>query len=155
MGLQATPRLLRFLTLSGREFLPSTASFRAIEPELITTETLLSAHEISREQLVDLAILVGTDFNSGIKGVGPKKALKLVRQYGRIESMPEDLRVQVPELDEVRRIYLEPRVSTDYAVHFGEPDEAGVLQFLCDERAFGRERVQAALERMRQRPLFE
>jgi flap endonuclease-1 len=148
------PRLLRFLTLSGREFLPSTSSFRPITPELIVADSLLAAHGISRPQLVDLAILVGTDFNAGIKDIGPKKALQLVRRYGAIEEMPDELRLQVPEHDEVRRIYLEPRVTTDYAVRFGEPDEAGIVRFLCEERAFGRERVMAALGRMRQRSLF-
>src|SRR5262245_58312202 len=76
--LLGTPRLLRFLTISGKEFLPSTGAFRAITPELIDTPDLLRHYNITREQLVDLAILVGTDFNEGIKGIGPKKALKLV-----------------------------------------------------------------------------
>ena len=62
---------------------------------------------------------------------------------------------QVPDYAEVRRIYLEPAVRSDYAVRFGEPDEGGVVRFLCEERAFGRERVMAALERLRQRSLFE
>jgi flap endonuclease-1 len=149
------PRLVRFLTLSGKEFLPSTSSFRPITPELIDSDSLLAAHGISREQLVDLAILVGTDFNPGIKGFGPKKALHLVRRYGAIEAMPDELRLQVPECADVRRIYLEPRVRSDYDVRFGEPDEGGVVRFLCEERAFGRERVMAALGRMQQRSLFE
>jgi flap endonuclease-1 len=69
--------------------------------------------------------------------------------------MPDELRLQVPEYAEVRRIYLEPEVTSDYAVRFGEPDEGGVVRFLCEERAFGRARVMAALERMRQRSLFD
>jgi flap endonuclease-1 len=148
------PRLLRFLTFSGREFLPSTSSFRPITPELIVAESFLGAHGISREQLVDLAILVGTDFNPGIKGIGPKKALQLVRRHGAIEAMPDELRLQVPEYAEVRRIYLEPRVTSDYSFAFGEPDEDGIVRFLCDEREFGRDRVLAALARLRQRSLF-
>jgi hypothetical protein len=46
-------------------------------------------------------------------------------------------------------------VRSDYSVRFRDPDEAGVVRFLCEERAFGRERVLAALGRMRQRSLFE
>jgi flap endonuclease-1 len=149
------PRLLRFLTLSGKEFLPSRSSFRPITPELIVADLLLRTHGVSREQLVDLAILVGTDFNPGIKGIGPKKALQLVRRHGSIDALPEELRLQVPEYADVRRIYLEPLVTSDYAVRFGEPDESGVVHFLCDERAFGRERVVAALARLRQRSLFD
>src|SRR5262249_49354362 len=56
-----TPRLLRFLTISGKEFLPSTATFRPITPELIDSAEFLSQYGITRHQLVDLAILVGTD----------------------------------------------------------------------------------------------
>src|SRR5215472_13789499 len=85
------PRLLRFLTISGKEFLPSKAAFRAITPELIDAAVLLEHYKITREQLIDLAILVGTDFNEGIKGIGPKKALKLVTDCGSIENMPLDV----------------------------------------------------------------
>jgi flap endonuclease-1 len=67
------PRLLRFLTVSGKEFLPSKGVFRAITPELVETESLLNHYGITREQLIDLAILVGTDFNDGVKGIGPKR----------------------------------------------------------------------------------
>src|SRR5919109_287071 len=68
------PLLLRFLTISGKEFLPSKGAFRAITPELIDSQALLDHYHITREQLIDLAILIGTDFNDGVKGVGPKKA---------------------------------------------------------------------------------
>ena len=68
------PRLVRFLTISGKEFLPSKGTSRAITPELIELERMLGELEITREQLVDLGILVGTAFNDGIKGIGPKKA---------------------------------------------------------------------------------
>src|SRR5262249_58160086 len=85
------PRLVRFLTISGKEFLPSRGAFRPITPELIDVNRMLSALEITREQLVDVGILVGTDFNPGIKGIGPKKALALVREHGSIERMPESV----------------------------------------------------------------
>jgi flap endonuclease-1 len=86
------PRLVRFLTISGKEFLPSVGAFRAITPEVIDLGRMLGALEITREQLVDLGILVGTDFNPGIKGIGPKKALALLRRHGSIEQMPADVR---------------------------------------------------------------
>src|SRR5262245_703047 len=85
------PRLLRFLTISGKEFLPSKGAFRAITPELIDAKLLLDHYGISREQLIDLALLVGTDFNDGVIGIGPKKALKLVREFGSIDKMPPDV----------------------------------------------------------------
>lgn len=147
-----TPRLLRFMTISGKEFLPSKGAFRPLTPELITVDSFLSHYGITREQLIDLAILVGTDFNEGIKGIGPKKALKLVQTHGRLESMPDEIRAQVGGFEAVREIYLSPNVTADYEVRFGEPDEAGLVQFLCKERRFSESRVTAAIERMRKDP---
>jgi flap endonuclease-1 len=149
------PRVVRFLTISGKEFLPSQGTFRPIVPELIDTGRLLSALSITREQLVDLGILVGTDFNDGVKGIGPKKALKLVQEFGGIAAMPDAIREAVGDVDEVRRIYLNPNVSDDYEITFGEPDFAAVVDFLSGEREFSKDRVTAALERaFSERTLF-
>jgi flap endonuclease-1 len=143
------PRLVRFLTISGKEFLPSQGTFRPIVPEVLVLERLLAGWGIGREALVDLTILVGTDFNVGIKGIGPKKALALVRQYGGIEHMPEQIRHSLgdDDVNEVRRIFLSPSVTDVFDVEPGEPDLDGIVRFLCEEREFARERVDAALER--------
>jgi flap endonuclease-1 len=141
------PRVLRFLTISGKEFLPSQGVARPIQPELIDLEQLLTALAITREQLVDLSILVGTDFNDGIKGIGPKKALKLVREHGAIEQMPAEIRGGVGDVGEIRDIYLHPQTTDSYDVCFREPDFAAIVEFLCAEREFSKDRVTAALER--------
>jgi flap endonuclease-1 len=142
------PRLLRFLTISGKEFLPSKGTFRSILPELVDTAALLAHYGISREQLIDLAILVGTDFNEGIKGIGPKKALKLVRDFGSIDEMPLEIRESLgPGVADIRAIFMNPRISADYSVQFTPPDRDGIVQFLCAEREFSRERVDGALNR--------
>jgi flap endonuclease-1 len=142
------PRLLRFLTISGKEFLPSKGTFRALTPELIDTAALLGHYRLTQPQLVDLAMLVGTDFNEGIKGIGPKKALKLVSEFGSIEGMPAEIREALgPAVSDVRSIFLQPDVSDDYDIFFRPPDLDGIVRFLCDEREFSRERVKAALER--------
>jgi flap endonuclease-1 len=148
------PRLLRFLGISGREFLPSKGAFRPLTPEVIEADRLLVHLGLSRGQLVDLALLVGTDFNDGIKGIGPKKALGLVRTFGRVEDMPENIRAQVPGLPALREVYLAPAVAADYGLRFKEPDAPGIFRFLCDERGFSRDRVQAAIGRMRASRLF-
>ena len=80
------PRLVRFLSISGKEFLPSKGTFRPIVPETIVLDHLLDGWGITREALVDLAMLVGTDFNEGIKGIGPEKsagARAALRPYRR------------------------------------------------------------------------
>jgi flap endonuclease-1 len=150
------PRVVRFLTISGREYLPSKGTSRPILPEVIDVDRMLDALGITRPQLVDLGLLVGTDFHPGIRGIGPKKALALVTRYGAIEHMPPQVREAFPDPDlaQLRRIYLEPEVSDDYDVRPRECDVDGVVRFLCDEHAFGRDRVVAALERAFTRRLF-
>jgi flap endonuclease-1 len=141
-------RLVRFLTISGKEFLPSKGAFRPITPELIELQRMLATLEITREQLVDAAILIGTDFNNGIKGIGPKKALALVRQYGAIEKMPASIRDAIePMTAPVRALFLEPDVTDDYHIEPQPCDVSGVIQYLCGERAFSEKRVTAALQR--------
>ena len=142
------PRVVRFLTISGKEFLPSKGTFRPITPEVIDVERLLGDLGITRNQLVDLGLLVGTDFHPGIRGIGPKKALALVTQHGSIERMPSHVREAFgDDLPRLRSIYLEPDVTDQYEVTFRECDQDGVVRFLCEEHAFGRDRVIAALER--------
>lgn len=142
------PRLVRFLTISGREFLPSKGTSRPITPELIDVQRMLDTLGITRAQLIDLGLLVGTDFHPGTSGIGPKKALALVTRHGAIEHMPEHVREAFgEELQRLRQIFLEPEVTDDYRVEPGRCDVDGVVHFLCDEHAFGRDRVLSALER--------
>jgi flap endonuclease-1 len=140
-------RLVRFLTISGKEFLPSKGLFRPIVPEIIELDRLLASLSLTRAQLVDVGILVGTDFNEGVKGIGPKKAVKLVQDYGTIDEMPEAVRNTLGDFHSVRRIYLQPDVTDDYQVTFNEPQFPAIIDFLCRDREFSTERVTAALER--------
>jgi flap endonuclease-1 len=142
------PRLVRFLTISGREFLPAQRTFRPITPELIDVQRMLDTLGITRVQLIDLGLLVGTDFHPGVKGIGPKKALALVTRHGAIEHMPAAVRDAFDvDLHRLRQIFLEPDARDDYRMDAGRCDVEGVVHFLCDEHEFGRDRVMAALER--------
>jgi flap endonuclease-1 len=144
------PRLLRFLTLTGKEYLPSKGSFRPLKPEVIVLKELLEKHGITREQLVDLAILVGTDFNRGVKGIGPKKALKLIKTHGKLENMPDEIKIELPNNPQrIRSVFLEPDVCENYEISYGELQEEEIYDFLCEERDFSRKRVRTAVERMK------
>jgi len=144
------PRLLRYLTITGKEFLPSKGAVRPLKPELILLEEFLSCHKISREQLVDLAILIGTDFNEGIKGVGPKTALKLVREYGKIENMPKQILSRLPpNYDEIREIFLRPKVTDNYTLQYGNLREDKLYDFLCEQHDFSKQRVETVIQRMK------
>lgn len=133
------PRVVRNLTLSGK----------LQEPEIIELEAALKKLSLTREQLVDLAILVGTDFNPGIKGIGPKKGLKLIRERGDIFGVLEEVDGD-PGGDPLvlRRIFLEPDVTGDYELKWRKPDREGVLEFLCSEHGFSEERVLSALKKI-------
>ncbi len=154
------PRLVRYMTIQGEEYLPSKGRARRLEPEIIDLERFLDHHGILREQLVDLAILVGTDFNDGIRGIGPKTALKLVKEHGRLEDMPEKVVDKLPSnYDEIRRIFLDPEVTDEYSLRWGDLNEDGLRVFLCEERGFSKRRVEMIANRMmrfqRQRSLSE
>ena len=141
------PKLLRFLTISGKEFLPSVGKFRPLVPELLELDAQLARWKITHEGLIDVALLVGTDFNDGVHGVGPKKALALVQKYGAIDAMPAEIREAVGDLAALRQIYLQPEVTDEYTIEPGEPDVDGVVKFLCEDRQFSRDRVTDALAR--------
>jgi len=146
-----SPRLVRYVTISGQEFLPSKGIGRPLIPELIELQQLLMALGISREQLIDLAILVGTDFNLGVRGVGPKTALKLIKEHAKLEQLPERFKSQLPDnIQELRTIFLKPTVTQDYEIRFKGLDERGLREFLCEERGFSTDRVDLAIVRMRE-----
>ena len=146
-----SPRLVRYVTISGQEFLPSKGTTRPLIPELIELDRLLRELKITREQLVDLAIFVGTDFNKGVEGVGPKTALKLIRSHGSLEALPERYQSLLPSnAEQVRRIFLHPETTSEYSVEFGELKEEELMRFLTGERDFSKDRVTLAIERMRQ-----
>jgi len=144
------PRLARFLSISGSEFLPTLGRSRPTRPEIIELDPWLRSLSLTRDQLIDVAILVGTDFNEGIKGIGPKKGVKLIREIGTLDNASEDLLCGLPEnLQEIRDFFLNPPVEANPSIVWGPTDEAAVFDFLCDERGFARERVRVALERLR------
>jgi len=145
-----TPKLVRFLTLTGKEFLPSKRIFRKIYPEIIELEKIKEKLGITREQLIDIAILIGTDFNEGIYGIGPKKALKLIKQYGSIENLPSNIRNKIDEnFNEIRKIFLNPEINKQYKIEYGIFQENKIYDFLCNEKGFNKERVKTAIERLK------
>ncbi len=147
--LYGAPILARYLTLTGREYLPSKGTSRPLIPELVKLSDNLEALGIGREQLVDLALLVGTDFNEGVKGIGPKKALGLIGRYGSAKNLPEDIRERLPrDLDEVRNIFLNPQVLKDYSLKRDRPDPDGIIRFLSEEKGFSLDRVEKVASRL-------
>jgi flap endonuclease-1 len=145
------PKLIRNVTISGRRKLPSKNVFIEVVPEIVELEQVLRECSITYEQLVDVGILIGTDFNpDGIEGLGPKTALKLIKEHGNIENtMPHLRNAEFPaEPQRIREIFLHPKVTDSYRIEWKEPDVEGVVDFICRQRDFSEDRVRKALEKM-------
>ena len=144
-----SPRMIRYLTISGQEYLPSKGVTRPLIPELIDLQKMLADLQITMEQLVDLAILVGTDFNEGVRGIGPKTALKLIKKHDTLENCPTEIIEKLPQdFEGLRALFLHPEVTNEYNLRFSATDEEGLVQFLCRERGFAADKVDLAIQRM-------
>lgn len=145
-----SPTLIRNLSIVGRRKLPGRNAYVEVDPEMMHLTQVLRGLEISRENLVDIGILVGTDYAEGVKGVGPKKALKLVREHGSAEKTLKALGVEVSfSIEEVRELFLRPSVTDQYTLARRKPEYDAVLRFLVDEYDFSHERVSKALEELK------
>ena len=138
------PVLARNITISGRRRLHGRTI--TVEPERIRLTAALEGLGIGREELIQVGVLVGTDFNEGVRGVGPKTALKVVRE-GRFE---ETVAERLPGFDPapVLEFFLHPPSGGTVDLAWQAPDGEGLSAMLCDEYSFSRERVKGALERL-------
>lgn len=140
-------RLIQNLTLSRKRKTPS--GFVYISPEMIEYEKVLNELGVDADQLISLGVLVGTDFNpGGIKGIGPKKALALVRQ----KKYPVQIFKEVEEkLDfnwqEVFEIFKKPNVKKEKVV-FPKLDEEKIKEILVEKHDFSLERVKNHIEKL-------
>jgi flap endonuclease-1 len=146
-------KLIRNVTISGRRKLPGKNVFIEVVPEVVELANVLRECGITHEQLVDVGILVGTDFNpDGIKGLGPKTALKIIKEHGTLEdALPHMKNVEFPaEPQRIREIFLRPKVTDYYQIVWKEPDVEGVIDFICRQRDFSEDRVRKAIEKMQE-----
>ena len=146
------PVLIRNVTISGKRRLPSKGIVINVQVERIKLSETLASTGLTREQLVDFAILLGTDFNpDGFEGVGPVTALKYLRRYGRLENVTE-LREKLRDVkyEEIRELYLKPPSLAGVKPEWKHVDRERILSLLVGEHSFSRERVEAALDRIQQ-----
>ena len=160
-----SPILVRNLTSQGKRKLPGKEAYTEVYPKQIRLNPNLKTLGISHEQLVDMALLIGTDFNDGIKGIGPKKSLGLIKKSGNIEKVIKTLvkedAISSEEIEEIRRIFLKPDVTDNYEIIWNNPDKEKTYKILCDTHHFSRERVEPVLDKytniqysMKQKTLF-
>jgi len=144
------PLLARNITISGRRRLPSKNITIEVEPETISLQETLKALELSREQLIDFGILMGTDFNpDGFRGIGPVKGLKLLKTYHSIDKI-EPLKEEVAKIDyrAIRDLFLHPPAKKGITPSWGELKPDALRAYLVDEHSFSAERVDSAIKRV-------
>jgi len=157
--------LLRNLTSSERRKLPGKESYSKIYPKQIRLNTNLKSLGVTHKQLVDMAILMGTDFNDGIHGIGPKKSLNLIKKNGNAENALATIGAKdapsFDEIKEIRQIFLKPNITDDYNLEWSDVDKEKVIKILCDQHHFKFDRVESVLEKfgniknmMKQKTLF-
>jgi flap endonuclease-1 len=129
-----------------------------LDIEFISLSKLLETLGITRDQLIEMGILIGVDFFPGIKGIGQKTALDLLKKYGTIEKMVNE-KVSVgkkiinldPEIvEKIKTIFLNPDVEKNYPkLVWKKIDYEKIEELLIEQHNFSKQRVQNALDRLK------
>ncbi len=145
-----SPRVIRNLSISGRRRMYG--KYINVSPEIIVLNDLLEKYQISQKELIMMGILIGTDYNpGGVKGIGPMKALKLIKDYGvnawkRVNWEwgfdPRDL----------MNFFLNPPVKKDYSLVWRPIDDDKVIDLLVGKYEFSEERVKNTLSKLKSIP---
>lgn len=143
------PTLVRNLAVSGRRKLPGRDAYVTVVPEVFDLGENLEALGVTRGQLVDIAILVGTDFNEGVRGYGPKKALKLIKEHHRLEEACGAKGLELPaHAAEIREFFLNPPSRAVEVPKWRPPDPTKLIEIFVERHQFSRQRVEAALDKV-------
>jgi flap endonuclease-1 len=136
------------MTVSGKRKMPKRREYVVVVPEVVDLDETLSEIELSREQLVDLAILVGTDFNPGVKGIGAKTAKKLLIKHGSLENVMKEKEIEIENFQEIRDIFLSPDITDNYEIELGKLQDDKIVELLVEDYGFSENRVNSALKKV-------
>ena len=140
------PRLIKNITASNKRKVRN--KYVTINPEMIELTQVLGDLGINNDQLIVLAILIGTDYNNGgIKGIGPKNALKLVKQNKDFDKLFNELS---PDFDwkKIYATFKSMPIMKNYQLKWSEPDSEKIKSILVDKHEFNEERIDKMLERL-------
>src|SRR3989338_24721 len=145
------PKIVRNLNMAGKKKRKNKLSYETVNPDLIDLHENLKHLGINQEQLIALAMLIGTDYNSGgIKGIGPKTALKMVKEcYNNFEDLFREAKwndfFEFPWLEVFELIKHMP-VDKNYHLKWAYVDEDKIVKLLVDKHDFSEERVKNQIE---------
>ncbi|MFX1304935.1 MAG: hypothetical protein ACFE9X_16390, partial [Promethearchaeota archaeon] len=143
------PQIIQNLSKSLRKKVQGKWQYQKIQPVSINLQKNLKNLGLTIFQLVDIGILIGTDYFPGVKGIGPKKALQLIRKYASLENiiLKEYYNYELNNLNptiikKIRRIFLFPDVNHSVEeVHWNPPNKSQVIELLCKDHHLNKERV--------------
>jgi len=149
------PYVIQNLSKSLRRKIQGKWKYNKIEPYFLDLQKNLDHLRINIFQLVDMALLIGTDYFTGIKGIGPKKALGLITKHTFLEKVIQhenynyDFKELTPEIiEKVRKIFLFPDVNESFeSLFWNPPNRYRVLSLLCEDHHLNRERVKNNLNK--------
>lgn len=146
------PKLIRNLSIFGKRKKTDQLAYETVKPELVDLAETLNHLGIDQDALIAMCMLIGTDYNiGGIKGIGPKNALKLVKQHKDIDSLFEavqwDSQYDMPWTDVFYLIKKMP-TTEGYELKWKDVDQAKITKLLVDEHDFSLERVSSQIERI-------
>ncbi len=145
-----SPRLVRNLNVTGKRKLAGTSVYKDIKPEMIELPELFRTLNINHEQLINMGILIGTDYNyGGIKGIGPKTALKLVKEHTTLEELEKNIEWNFSiSPREIHDFFMKPPVTDVFDITDREPDISAVKKILCERHEFTEERIENTFKKL-------
>ncbi|MCL4403527.1 MAG: flap endonuclease-1 [Candidatus Marsarchaeota archaeon] len=151
-------RIVRNMAITGKRKLPRKNIYVSIETELASLSDTLAFNGIDRKQLIWIGMMLGTDFNIGVKGVGPKTALKIAKSSKTLEDVTSYLEEKYQFAFEVNPreledMFLKPEVkefSRDEIDRMKEivPNKDRIINFMCGEHEFSEDRISKYVDKM-------
>ena len=144
------PRLIKNLSTTQKKKIPGRNIWVKTPPEMITLADVLRDLDITQDQLIVLGMLIGTDFNpGGIPGLGPKKALKLVKEHKTLEKTIDAVGwVSKTDPKKIFDFFRSPPVIDDYSIEQKQPDIEKIRHLLIDRYEFSPDRVENTLGKL-------
>ncbi len=138
-----SPRLIRNMSITGKRRVPKTGAMYELKPELVDSKEAFAALGLTREQMIVMAMLMGTDFNEGVEKYGPKRSLELVKKEKTKDIISK---FNLPE--HVYEFFLNPPyVKADIEAKDMQPDK--IIKMMVGEHEFSQERIEKVIENLK------
>lgn len=144
------PFLLRHLTFSEARKMPI---------DQIEYKDAIAGLDMTKEQFIDLCILLGCDYCESIKGIGQATAFKLIKEHGSLDNIVEWIKnnktkYTLPEnwpFDEARQLFMNPEVTnaSEISLKWKEPDVDGLIEFMVKQKGFSEDRIRSGAEKLK------